>query len=120
MRTGGFGSWAAVGCHECRLRQEVCRASGGTAQASRGAPWDPLRAERPGTLPAPSDGLRGASSSGRSLHGEQDHTEVRRTEPGVDAGPGPATARVPSRSPIAPSEAASDTSGMSCGKMTLD
>ena len=113
MRTGGFGSWAAVGCLECRLRPEVCR-------ASRGAPWDPLLAERPGTLPAASDGLRGASSSGRSLHGEQDHTEVRRTEPGVEAGPGPATARVPSRSPLAPSEAASDTSGMSCGKMTLD
>ncbi|XP_069428926.1 beta-defensin 1 [Ovis canadensis] len=71
----------------------------------------------------PPCGLRrppGASSSGRSLRGERDHTEVRRTEPRVDAEPGPATARVPSRSPLAPSEAASDTSGMSRGKMTLD
>ena len=38
----------------------------------------------------------------------------------MDAEPGPAITRVPSRSPLAPSEAASDTSGMSCGKMTLD
>ena len=55
-----------------------------------------------------------------SLRGEQDYTEVRWTEPRVDAEPGPATTRVPSRSPLAPSEAASDTSGMLCGKMTLD
>ena len=38
----------------------------------------------------------------------------------MDAELGPATTRVPSRSPLAPSEAASDTSGMSGGKMTLD
>ncbi|XP_010839741.1 PREDICTED: uncharacterized protein LOC104989688 [Bison bison bison] len=65
-------------------------------------------------------GLRGTTSSSCSLRGEQDHTEVRRTEPRVDAEPGPATGRVLSRSPLAPSEAASDTSGMSGGKMTLD
>ena len=51
---------------------------------------------------------------------EKDHTEVRRTESPEDTEPGPTTARDPSRSPLAPSEAASDTSGMSCGKMTLD
>ena len=38
----------------------------------------------------------------------------------MDAELGPATTRVPSRSPLASSEAASDTSGMSGGKMTLD
>ena len=65
-------------------------------------------------------GLRGTTSSSRSLRGEQDHTEVRRTEPRVDAEPGPATGHVLSHSPLPPSEAASDTSGMSGGKMTLD
>ncbi|XP_055272218.1 uncharacterized protein LOC129549195 [Moschus berezovskii] len=102
VRPGGFGAWAAVGRRERRLRPEVCRA------------------EHPGTLPAASDGLRGASSSGRPLRGEQDNTEVRRSEPRVDAEPGPAAARVASRSPLAPSEAASDAPGMSCGIMTLD
>nr|XP_019808811.1 PREDICTED: uncharacterized protein LOC109553285 [Bos indicus] len=37
--------------------------------------------------------LRRATSSGSSLRGEQDHTEVRKTEPPVDSVPGPATAR---------------------------
>ena len=79
------GSVSGVGRHHAAL----CR-----------APQNPLRADCPGTLPAASDGLRGATSSGRSLRGEQDHTEVRRTEPRVDAQPAP-PARV-SR-PAAPS-----------------
>ena len=70
-----------------------------------GAPFDPPR--------DPPCSPRRATSSGSSLRGEQDHTEVRKTEPPVDSVPGPATARIPSRSPLAPSEAASDTSGMS-------
>ena len=41
----------------------------------------------------PPCGLLGTTSSGRSLRGEQDHTEVRRTKPRVDAEPGPASAR---------------------------
>ena len=120
MRTGGFGSWAAVGSQEPRLHPEVYWV------------WATPRripAERPGPSPRralcdpprdPPCSLRSATSSGSSLRGEQDHTEVRKTEPPVDSVPGPATARIPSCSPLAPSEAASDTSGMSCGKMTLD
>ena len=79
-----------------------------SVQSAPGPSWDPPCS------------LWRATSSTCSLRGEQDHTEVRWTEPRVDAEPGPATTRVPSRSPLAPSEAASDTSGMLCGKMTLD
>ena len=79
-----------------------------SVQSAPGPSWDPPCS------------LWRATSSTCSLRGEQDHTEVRWTEPRVDAEPGPATTRVPSRSPLVPSEAASDTSGMLCGKMTLD
>ena len=77
------GSVSGVGRHHAAL----CR-----------APQNPLRADCPGTLPAASDGLRGATSSGRSLRGEQDHTEVRRTEPrpaGCKAGASHRTCPVP-------------------------
>uniref|UniRef100_A0AC11D3B5 Uncharacterized protein n=2 Tax=Ovis aries TaxID=9940 RepID=A0AC11D3B5_SHEEP len=99
------GSASGVGRHRAGFARSILGPS------PCGVRWDP-----PCGLRRPP----GASSSGRSLRGERDHTEVRRTEPRVDAEPGPATARVPSRSPLAPSEAASDTSGMSRGKMTLD
>lgn len=86
------GSASGVGRHRAGFARSILGPS------PCGVRWDP-----PCGLRRPP----GASSSGRSLRGEQDHTEVRRTEPRVDAEPGPATARVPSRSPLAPSEAAS-------------
>ena len=56
VRTGSFGSWAAVGCHELRLRPLSVSVSGGTAQASHRALQDPLPADCPGTLPEASGG----------------------------------------------------------------
>ena len=81
MRTGGFGSWAAMSVG-CARKCVGCWA----------APHQ-LCTERPRTLSLrsardPPCSLPGTTSSGRSLRGEQDHTEVRRTEPRLDAEPG--------------------------------
>ena len=82
VRTGGFGSWAAMSVG-CARKCVGCWA----------APHQ-LCTERPRTLSLrsardPPCSLPGTTSSGRSLRGEQDHTEVRRTKPRVDAEPGP-------------------------------
>ena len=86
---GGFGSWAAVSCHERPLPPEVYRASGGTTPAFSRVPQDLSVQSAPGPSWDPPCSLRRATSSTCSLRGEQDHTEVRWTEPQVDAEPAP-------------------------------
>ena len=115
----GLGPWSAamsVGC----ARKCVGR---------RAAPR-PLHAERPGTLSVRSalgPSLRPQTASGGRPRAAVPSAGSRTTPRSgglsparLDAKLGPATAHVRSRSPFPPSEAASDTSGMSCGKMTLD
>ena len=105
-----LGSWAAVGCHERWLSPEVCGywvAWAGFAQSAPGPTLQPQTASggRPRAA-VPSTWSRTTPRSGGLSPGWTER--------------GPATAHVPSRSPLAPSESASDTSGMSCGKMILD
>ena len=109
MRMGGFGSWAGVGRHERRLCPEVCRVSGGTAPASHGAPQDPLRAECAGTLRVASGGRpRVAVPSA----GSRTTPRSGGLSPGWTQSRAPPV-RVSRPAALAPSEAASDTFGMS-------